>query len=162
MPFRNVSFLGNASSGDEIDCKAPQPMTAFVMLARHRCQSSTSVLLGCRRDHGQAFIAFGQTRRDTFQHPCAAQVEPIQMCQLRVTGIGRHHRLQRSPSPEPPGRQSLLLFLSLSQRRQVFCSLRASLSFRKPSPKPVTTPIRTRRSSIKGGLRLSGLARASI
>src|SRR6266700_8193674 len=85
------SLLRNASFRDEINRKAPQPMTSFVMLASHRCQSSVPVLLGSRPDHGQAFISFGQARSDALQHPCATQVEPIQMCQLGVTGIGRYY-----------------------------------------------------------------------
>jgi hypothetical protein len=46
------SLPRDASPCDEIDRKAPQPMPAFVVFARHRCKSSTSVLLGGRSDHG--------------------------------------------------------------------------------------------------------------
>jgi len=41
-------------------------MTAFVMLARYCCESSTFMLLGSRHDHGQALVAFRQGRRDAF------------------------------------------------------------------------------------------------
>src|SRR4030095_3036579 len=92
-------LLRNASSRDEICCKASQPMTALVMLASYRCQSSTPMLLSGRPDHGQALVSFGQARSDALQHPCATQVEPVQMCQLGVTGIGRYHGLQPIATP---------------------------------------------------------------
>src|SRR5208337_5147322 len=42
--FQNLS--ANSTPGDEIDCKAPKPMTTLVMRARHRCQPGTSMLFG--------------------------------------------------------------------------------------------------------------------
>lgn len=44
------SFLRNASSCDEIDGKTAQPMTAFVVFARYRCKSGTSMFLSSRSD----------------------------------------------------------------------------------------------------------------
>jgi hypothetical protein len=47
--FPASSLLGQATPRDEINCEAPKPMPAFVMLARNRRQSRTLVFLGCRQ-----------------------------------------------------------------------------------------------------------------
>ena len=57
-------LLRNAPAGDEINRKTPQPMPAFIMLPRHRRQSRTLVRPSSRKDHRQAFVAFGQARSD--------------------------------------------------------------------------------------------------
>jgi len=58
------------------------------MLASHRCQPSTSVLLGSR--HGSltgAFVAFGQARRDTFPTSIARlRLSPSKCANFGVAG----------------------------------------------------------------------------
>src|SRR5207244_12606423 len=87
-------LLPRDTTTDTHSRKPPTPTTTFVMLATHRCQSTTPMRLGSRPDHGQAFISFRQAPSDALQHPCATQVEPVQMSQLGVTGIGRYYGLQ--------------------------------------------------------------------
>src|SRR5260370_13661219 len=48
---RHRSLLRNSTLRDEINRKPPQPMTAFVLVARLRRQPRTLVLLSRRHDH---------------------------------------------------------------------------------------------------------------
>ena len=64
-------LAGDSSSGDQINGKASQPMPAFVVLASHRSQTRSLVLLRSRSDHRQALIAVGQAGSDSLQHPCS-------------------------------------------------------------------------------------------
>ena len=65
LPPRQRSLLGNAPARDEINRKAAQPVTAFIMLPSHCRQPRILVFFGGRHDHRQALVAFGQTRSDT-------------------------------------------------------------------------------------------------
>jgi hypothetical protein len=64
----------------QINCEAPQPMTALVMLACHRSQTSPRVRLGSRHDRRQPLVGLRQTSSDSFQHPCSAKIDPISKC----------------------------------------------------------------------------------
>src|ERR1700733_427636 len=66
-----IAFPRNAPRCDEIDCEAAQPMAAFVMFASYGCQPGAFVIDGSERDRRQAFVGFGKTRGDSFQHPGA-------------------------------------------------------------------------------------------
>ena len=78
-----------ARAAQQVDGKAAEPVPALVVLARDRGQR------GIRMDHCLGFerctarIAGRQTRFDAAQHPGAAQVEAVDVGELRVLAV-RH------------------------------------------------------------------------
>src|SRR5206468_7285879 len=74
IPFDHRLSLFDAALCGEINCEAPEPVATLVMLAGDRCEASMAMRFCRPRQRRAAGIISGQGRKNTFQHPCPAQV----------------------------------------------------------------------------------------
>src|SRR5882757_2346980 len=87
---RNCGFLFlDAAPRREIHRKTSEPMSAFVVRACDCCESGALMLISRRVQRVPAQIVLRKRRGDSLEHPRAAQVQAIEMRELRIARIGR-------------------------------------------------------------------------
>ncbi len=69
-------------------------MAALVVFARNGRESGVPMPCGDGAKYRDAPIPVRQSMRNSFEHPGAAQVQPVNMSELRVGTVGDHARLQ--------------------------------------------------------------------
>src|SRR5438045_2401204 len=93
---RSILAIGlQPSAGGEVRGEAAEPMPALVVLARHGGESTGGMRARRGQQGAPARIAGRQSRRDSLQHPCPAEIETIQMRQLAIRLVG--HDADRQP-----------------------------------------------------------------
>ena len=89
QPRTNADLLGaKAALSDKINGEAAEPMSAFVMFARHGRETGATMGFGDSGERGTARIVGGKSGDNSFEHPGAAQVQTVEMRELRVARIG--------------------------------------------------------------------------
>src|SRR5207245_2433607 len=73
----------------EINRKAAQPVSAFVVFAGHSSEPSAAVVSEGFFEGWDTYVGFGQPRSDALEHPGPAQVQPIDMRKFRIGLVGR-------------------------------------------------------------------------
>ena len=74
--------------GEVVDGEGAEPMAALVVLAGDADQAGLLVGLGGGLQGGDAAVAGGEAGGDALEHPGAAEVQAVDVGQLRVGAIG--------------------------------------------------------------------------
>src|SRR5258708_25265865 len=84
--WRSSSFLISVVR-KQVNCKAAQPMRAHIVLSAHCAQTRFSMCSRAGRQGWNMRVAWRQSGSDSLQHPGPAEVEAVEMGELRIAGI---------------------------------------------------------------------------
>src|SRR5581483_10472972 len=92
--LRFIASSPDSSPRREVDGEGAEPVAAFVMLAGHCCETCFAVRSGGGAQCLDARVAVHQAGGDALQHPGTAEVESVEMGQLRIAAIGHDRGVQ--------------------------------------------------------------------
>src|SRR4051812_47072787 len=87
-------LLLQSTAAHQVNGKSAEPMRALVVLARDAAQPSFSEIVRQQGELSSSRVARWQLRQDSLQHPGSAEIQPNEVSEFSVRGIGDVSGLQ--------------------------------------------------------------------